>query len=89
MPRSLHHCYEVIINTLDDLAGKKQLECRRLAGQAYARLLYGRIDKIFQSGLHEFLTDFIAQNNTLGTQLQEDFLMTRAAIAGTAVAGAA
>jgi uncharacterized alpha-E superfamily protein len=39
---------------------------------------------IFQSGLHEFLTDFIAQNNALGTQLQEDFLMTRAAVAGAA-----
>ena len=56
MPRSLHHCYEVLIGTLDELAGKKQLECRRLAGQIYARLRYGRIDKIFQSGLHEFLT---------------------------------
>ena len=60
MPRSLHHCYENLIGTLDELAGKKQLECRRLAGQTYARLRYGRIDKIFQSGLHEFLTDFIA-----------------------------
>ena len=66
MPRSLHHCYEVVIGTLDELAGKKQLECRRLAGQIYARLRYGRIDKIFQSGLHEFLIDFIASNSALG-----------------------
>ena len=80
MPRSLHHCYENVIGTLDELAGKKQLECRRLAGQTYARLRYGRIDKIFQSGLHEFLTDFIAANNTLGVQLEEDFLMTPAAM---------
>jgi len=56
MPRSLHHCYEVIINTLDELSGKKQLECRRMAGQTYAQLRYGRIDKIFKLGLHEFLT---------------------------------
>ncbi len=48
MPRSLHHCYEVLIGTLDELAGKKQLECRSLAGQTYARLRYGRIDKIFR-----------------------------------------
>src|SRR4029078_6339744 len=27
-------------------------------------------------GLHEFLTDFIAANNALGVQLQDDFLMT-------------
>jgi len=84
MPRSLHHCYEAIIGTLDELVGKKQLECRRLAGQIYARLRYGRIDKIFQSGLHEFLIDFIASNSALGVQLQDDFLMTSAAMAGAA-----
>ena len=84
MPRSLHHCYEVVIGTLDELAGKKQLECRRLAGQIYARLRYGRIDKIFQSGLHEFLIDFIASNSALGVQLQDDFLMTPTIIAGAA-----
>ena len=84
MPRSLHHCYEVLIGTLDELAGKKQLECRRLAGQTYARLRYGRIDKIFGGGLHEFLTDFVAANNQLGTQIQEDFLMVPMPLAGAA-----
>ncbi len=84
MPRSLHHCYEALIGTLDDLAGKKQLECRRLAGQTYARFKYGRIDKIFGTGLHEFLVDFIENNNALGNQIQEDFLMTPASIAAVA-----
>ena len=86
MPRSLHHCYEIVIGTLDELAGKKQLECRRLAGQIYARLRYGRIDKIFQAGLHEFLTDFVASNNALGVQIQDDFLMT---VRSASIAGAA
>ena len=49
MPRSLHHCYHNLIGTLDELAGKKQLECRSLAGQTYARLKYGRISRIFRS----------------------------------------
>jgi uncharacterized alpha-E superfamily protein len=88
MPRSLHHCYAVLINTLDELAGKKQLECRRLAGQAYAGLKYGRIDRIFRLGLHEFLTSFIEQNNVLGHQIQEDFLMIPLAAAAP-VQGAA
>ena len=73
-----------MIGTLDELAGKKQLECRRLAGQTYARLKYGRIDRIFSSGLHEFLTCFIDSNNALGVQLQDDFLMTPTAMAGAA-----
>lgn len=81
MPRSLHHCYENIVSTLDDLAGKKPLECRRIAGQIYAQLRYGRIDKVFKEGLHEFLTGFITRNNELGVQLQEDFLMTPLAMA--------
>lgn len=81
MPRSLHHCYEVTVSTLDELAGKKPLECRRIAGQTYALLRYGRIDKIFTGGLHEFLTAFIERNNAFGTQLQEDFLMTPMAMA--------
>ena len=86
MPRSLHHCYGNLIATLDELAGPKQLECRRLAGQTHAALHYGRIDKILAAGLHEFLTSFIVSNNTLGVQLQEDFLMTPSP---TVMAGAA
>jgi uncharacterized alpha-E superfamily protein len=81
MPRSLHHCYEVIVATLDDLAGKKPLECRRIAGQTYAQFRYGRIDRVFGEGLHEFLTAFIERNNDLGSQIQEDFLMTPLAMA--------
>ncbi len=84
MPRSLHHCYEALITTLEDLTGKKQLECRRIAGQTYARLKYGRIDKIIALGLHEFLNDFIDNNNALGAQLQEDFLMTPFSISAVA-----
>ena len=84
MPRSLHHCYHNLIGTLDELAGKKQLECRNLAGQTYARLKYGRIDRIFRAGLHEFLTSFIESNNALGLQIQEDFLMIPAAVARAA-----
>jgi uncharacterized alpha-E superfamily protein len=81
MPRSLHHCYQVVINTLEELAGKKSLECQRIAGQTYAQLHYGTIDAVFGEGLHEFLTEFIARNNALGTQLQEDFLMVPMAMA--------
>jgi uncharacterized alpha-E superfamily protein len=88
MPRSLHHCYQNLIGTLDELAGKKSLECRRLAGHTYAGLKYGRIDRIFRSGLHEFLIGFIEANNALGMQIQEDFLMIPLA-APAPVAGAA
>jgi len=70
-----------VVSTLDDLVGKKPLECRRIAGQIYAQLRYGRIDKVFGEGLHEFLTAFVIRNNDLGLQLEEDFLMTPVAMA--------
>lgn len=75
MPRSLHHCYAIVLSTLDELA-KKPLECRRIAGQTHAQLCYGNIDDVFRNGLHEYLTTFIERNHALGSQIQEDFLMT-------------
>jgi uncharacterized alpha-E superfamily protein len=32
------------------------------------------MEDIFQGGLHEFLLDFIARNNTLGNEIQRTFL---------------
>ena len=76
MPRSLHHCYGIVLSTLDELAEKKPLECRRMAGQTHAQLCYGQIQAVFREGLHEYLTRFIENNRELGSQIQEDFLMT-------------
>jgi uncharacterized alpha-E superfamily protein len=36
-------------------------------------LAEGDIGKIFQSGLHEFLEDFIARNNRLGSEIAEAY----------------
>ena len=33
----------------------------------------GNIDNIFQSGLHEFIEDFIARNNRLGAEVAEAY----------------
>lgn len=77
MPRSLLSCYDQITRHLDLLAdayGGKRGECHRLAGETYAQLRYGRIQKIFQSGLHEFLTDFIDRSTVLGTELANLYL---------------
>ena len=74
MPRSLLSCYEQIIRHLDLLAeayGGKRGECHRLAGEMHARLRYGRIQDIFQSGLHEFLTEFIERSIMLGARNQQ------------------
>ena len=67
MPRSLVAC-------LGELR-KHQQECHRLSGQMHAELAFGRIQDIFQQGLHEFLTSFIDRNYELNDQIHKDFLM--------------
>ncbi|MCB1883890.1 MAG: alpha-E domain-containing protein [Geminicoccaceae bacterium] len=75
MPRSLRSCYEQIVAQLDALAegqGGRVGECHRQAGETHARLRYGRIEAIFQDGLHEFLTESIVRTRALGLEI-EDF----------------
>jgi len=40
-------------------------------------LRYRRIDEVFESGLHEFLTGFVEDNALVGEQLARDFMMVR------------
>jgi uncharacterized alpha-E superfamily protein len=77
MPRSLLSCYDEITQYLDLLAqayGSKRGECHRFAGELHARLRYGRIQDIFQAGLHEFLTDVIEGTKTLGREISDLYL---------------
>jgi uncharacterized alpha-E superfamily protein len=39
-------------------------------------LARGNIDNIFQSGLHEFIEDFIVRNNRLGNEVAEAYHFT-------------
>jgi uncharacterized alpha-E superfamily protein len=78
MPRSLAACFAQITRYLELLVGEhggKRGECHRRAGEIEARLRYGRIDAIFQSGLHEFLTAFIDDTALLGRDLAEFYLL--------------
>jgi uncharacterized alpha-E superfamily protein len=76
MPRSLVACYDGITDLLDLLAREygRTGECHRLAGQIHARLRYSRIDDVFQSGLHEFLTRFIDDTIVLGGEISNQYL---------------
>lgn len=75
MPRSLAHCYDWMSATLGDLEKLHgaRYECHDLADEMNARLKQGDMHAIFQQGLHEFLSDFIAYNNTLGRTIAKDF----------------
>jgi uncharacterized alpha-E superfamily protein len=74
MPRSLHACYTEITPILEQLCTVRGHECLRLAGETHARLRYGRMEDIFNAGLHEYLQEFIVRNNGLGMEIQRTFL---------------
>jgi len=75
MPRSLAFCFSHITRTLDLLAQMygKRLSCHEAVADVNAMLEGNNMDAIFQSGLHEFLTEFIARNNRLTEALSESY----------------
>jgi uncharacterized alpha-E superfamily protein len=76
-PRSLISSYENINRQMDALAERygRQGSAQRIARATYAKLQNQNIDDLFQSGLHEFLTEFTADNNWLGGAVAEQYLI--------------
>ena len=74
-PRSLHACVNDVLELLGLIGGPRGAEAQRLAGELHARLHYGTIESVFSQGLHQFLTDFIADNITLGNEIKSAYLV--------------
>jgi uncharacterized alpha-E superfamily protein len=76
MPRSLSSCYDNLVRDLDRIAqaygrqGPAQRQARAIRG----RLENSRMDEIFQHGLHEFIAEFIENNNALGGAISTQYL---------------
>src|SRR5437763_3360945 len=69
--RSLASCYENLVQNLDRIAGVygRQGPAQRHARGVRTRLQNSKMEDIFQSGLHEFITSFITDNNKLGSAI--------------------
>jgi uncharacterized alpha-E superfamily protein len=76
MPRSLANCYELLVRHLDLIADAygRRGPSQRLASNMLARLSTARIEGVFTLGLHEFITDFVTENNRLGSAIAEQYL---------------
>jgi uncharacterized alpha-E superfamily protein len=75
MPRSLSFCYHNMAESLRYLAesyGERQ-ECLTTAENTLSRLRDSSIRDIFEIGLHEFLGEFIRDNNRLGEEIATDY----------------
>ena len=77
MPRSLANCYENLVQNLDRIAKAYGLQgpAQRHARAVRARLENSKIEEIFQNGLHEFIDDFVEDNNRLGSALAQQYLL--------------
>jgi uncharacterized alpha-E superfamily protein len=77
LPRSLASCYDNLVRYCDLIAGAygRQGPAQRQARAIRTRLQNTRMDAIFQSGLHEFISAFIADNNQLGAAVSRQYLM--------------
>jgi uncharacterized alpha-E superfamily protein len=77
MPRSLASCYENLVRNLD-LIGQaygRQGIAQRQARAIRTRFENGQMHAIFQSGLHEFITEFVGDNNNLGATITQQYLL--------------
>jgi uncharacterized alpha-E superfamily protein len=75
MPRSLSFCYVNLVVNLGYLAqdyGVTHL-CQKAVNVTLATLKDNSVKYIFAHGLHEFLADFITQNNRLGFEIAEAY----------------
>ncbi len=78
MPRSLRSCYDELTDSLNQLATQcgQRHPCHLTAEATRDHLMEADIREIFQSGLHEFVGDFIARNNTLGREISDAYYFT-------------
>jgi uncharacterized alpha-E superfamily protein len=75
MPRSLSFCYYNLTQSLRYLAENygESPDCLATAEQTLSRLSGASIRDVFEIGLHEFLADFIRDNNRLGEEIASHY----------------
>ncbi len=64
---------EVVLDNLSAAYGR-QGRSQRLARKLYSSFEGGSIQNVFQTGLHEFLTHFITDNQRIGAAISEQYL---------------
>ena len=75
MPRSLAACFDQVTQAMERIEGHDRA-AKRLASELHARLTNADIEEIFKAGLHEYLTECIADMNELAVRIQRAYLGT-------------
>jgi uncharacterized alpha-E superfamily protein len=78
MPRSLRRCMTQAYAHLTAVRNAHSAETERRAGELQASLHFGRIEDIFEEGLHEYLVQFLGRTSDLSERVSRDFLVSAA-----------
>jgi uncharacterized alpha-E superfamily protein len=78
MPRSLRRCMSQVHTHLQSVRNSQSAETERRAGELEASLHFGRIENVFEMGLHEYLVRFLGRVRDLGDRVSRDFLVSSA-----------
>lgn len=75
MPRSLRNCYGELGDALTELGHDygQTHACHEVSREGLRLLESSNVATIFQSGLHEFLVDFLGRNNRLGCEISRAY----------------
>lgn len=81
MPRSLLACLGEVLRNLEYVSAETGSDTLRFAGKLHAELKFARIEDILadETGLHDYLTDFLQNVFELGNRVSRDYLMPAAA----------
>jgi uncharacterized alpha-E superfamily protein len=74
MPRSLNHCMTQANFHLQQVLNEQSAETERRTGELQASIHFGRIEDVFDAGLHEYLMHFLDRIHDLGARVSHDFL---------------
>ena len=74
IPRSLHACLQEIAGLLDQIDGDHGRRSKRMASSLYANLRFGDREYIAETGLHEYLEDFLGRIQRIAEQIQTDYM---------------
>ena len=75
MPRSLVFSYQWINTALEGLGTLhgRRYQCHDMVAQSLKRLRAGKMDDIFQSGLHEYISRFVSDNTALSASIAQTY----------------
>jgi uncharacterized alpha-E superfamily protein len=75
MPRSLASCMNGVVDNLELVSNAQSADTERRAGRLRSDLEFGRIDEVFATGIHAYLTNFLDRVNDIGAGISRDFLV--------------